>query len=97
MFRALFTVMTCVIPLVVAQTSIVSVTSPLQGATYFVGQPLVISWINPRVDTISKIQISHGDPAALQPGDVIATDVDAGKGSFEWDIPSDYPTGNDCK
>ncbi|KAI8096195.1 uncharacterized protein BX664DRAFT_323353 [Halteromyces radiatus] len=97
MFRTLFTLMILVFTLVVAQqTPIVSITAPLQNAAYSAGQRLVISWINPQVDTISQIQICHGNPAALQPIAVIATNVNAkGNGSFDWTIPSNYTTGSD--
>ncbi|CAO3577676.1 unnamed protein product [Absidia cylindrospora] len=81
--------------LVLAQQVIVSITAPLQNATFTAGGKLVVSWINPQVDSISQIQLSHGDPKALQPVTVIANNVDAKSGSYTWDIPSNLTAGKD--
>ncbi|ORZ25422.1 hypothetical protein BCR42DRAFT_7488 [Absidia repens] len=81
--------------LVYAQQPIVSITAPLQNASFTAGGKLVVSWINPQVDSISQIQLSHGSPQALQPITVIANNVDAKSGSYSWDIPSNLTTGND--
>lgn len=54
--------------------------------------------LNPQVDVIPQIQICRGAPAALQPIEVIALNVDAkANGSYAYEIPSDYQYGNDCR
>ncbi|KAI8333029.1 hypothetical protein BC941DRAFT_434917 [Chlamydoabsidia padenii] len=79
------------------QKQIVTITAPLANATYTAGQKLVISWIDPQVDTITQIQLYHGNPNALQPLAVIATNVPAntGNNTYVWDIPSNITAGND--
>ncbi|KAI8063152.1 hypothetical protein BC940DRAFT_321766 [Gongronella butleri] len=78
-----------------AQTTILSVTSPLQGASYTAGGDLVISWINPTVDTISQITLAQGSSTALQPVSVIATNVSASSGTYTWNIPAGQAAGTD--
>ncbi|KAF7731504.1 hypothetical protein EC973_009268 [Apophysomyces ossiformis] len=78
-----------------AQQNIVSITGPLRGAVLTAGESTTITWINPTVQTISKIALAKGDPAALQVVATIAENVDASTGSYTWNIPSDTPSGND--
>ncbi|KAI8138508.1 hypothetical protein BJV82DRAFT_631075 [Fennellomyces sp. T-0311] len=78
-----------------AQEVIVSITSPLEGTVYTAGKEATISWINPTVDTISKIVLAKGEATLLQPVADVATDVDAKLGSYKWTIPADTPPGND--
>ncbi|ORY99942.1 Ser-Thr-rich glycosyl-phosphatidyl-inositol-anchored membrane family-domain-containing protein [Syncephalastrum racemosum] len=78
-----------------AQTSILSVTSPLQGTTWTAGSSATITWINPSVDTISKIVLAHGESTALQQVQVIAENVSAADGSYTWTVPADLAPGTD--
>ncbi|KAI9489754.1 Ser-Thr-rich glycosyl-phosphatidyl-inositol-anchored membrane family-domain-containing protein [Zychaea mexicana] len=77
------------------QANIVSITSPLEGTTYTAGQEATISWINPTVDTISKIVLAKGSATALQPVADVASNVDAKAGSYKWTVPADIAPGND--
>ncbi|SAM03347.1 hypothetical protein [Absidia glauca] len=82
---------------VYAQVQIVTITAPLQNATYTAGQKLVIAWRDPQVDVITQIQLYHGNPNTLSPLGVIATNVNA-KGTnatYVWDIPANTTAGND--
>ncbi|KAI8328716.1 Ser-Thr-rich glycosyl-phosphatidyl-inositol-anchored membrane family-domain-containing protein [Chlamydoabsidia padenii] len=85
------------ITMVSAQQSkpIISVTAPLQGASYKAGEKATISWINPTVDSISQIVLAKGSSTALQPVTTIAQNVKASSGSYSWDIPADTPPGSD--
>ncbi|KAF7728563.1 hypothetical protein EC973_005967 [Apophysomyces ossiformis] len=74
---------------------IVSITSPLEGTKATAGQSLILSWINPKVPTISQIVLMRGPPTALQPVSVIAQNVNAADGSYSWKVPTDLPSGND--
>ncbi|CDH48758.1 hypothetical protein RO3G_02456 [Lichtheimia corymbifera JMRC:FSU:9682] len=76
-------------------TGILSVTSPIEGTTYTAGKDALITWTNPTVDTISQIVLAHGDPNNLQRLDVIASNVDAGAGSYTWSIPANTTAGTD--
>ncbi|KAL1928079.1 hypothetical protein VTP01DRAFT_2995 [Rhizomucor pusillus] len=76
-------------------TNILSVTAPLTGTVYTAGQDAIITWINPTVQTISQIVLAQGSATALQPVSVIATNVDASKGSYTWKIPADTAPGSD--
>ncbi|SAL96465.1 hypothetical protein [Absidia glauca] len=79
-----------------AQNSpIISVTAPLQGASYKAGDKAIISWVNPSVDSISQIVLAKGSSNALQPVTTIATNVPAASGSYTWNIPADTPAGSD--
>ena len=77
--------------------AIVSITSPLTGTVYKAGSKARITWINPKVDSISKISLARGPSTALQPVAQIAQNVNAATGSYEWDIPQDCENGKDCK
>ncbi|KAG0178020.1 hypothetical protein DFQ29_004040 [Apophysomyces sp. BC1021] len=79
----------------VSAQNIVSITSPLVGTTFTAGQPATISWINPTVQTISKIALAKGDPSALQVVSTIAENVAASTGSYIWNIPADIAPGTD--
>ncbi|ORZ16234.1 Ser-Thr-rich glycosyl-phosphatidyl-inositol-anchored membrane family-domain-containing protein [Absidia repens] len=78
-----------------SSTPIISVTAPLQGASYKAGDKAVISWINPTVDSISQIVLAKGSSNALQPVTTIASNVKADSGSYTWNIPADTPAGSD--
>ncbi|KAI8987575.1 hypothetical protein BDF20DRAFT_850985 [Mycotypha africana] len=77
-----------------AQTSIVSITSPLTGTVYTAGQPATITWIDQQVPMIPKIVLAKGIPTALQPVTVIAQNVDANAGSYTWNVPADIAPGD---
>ncbi|CAO3593579.1 unnamed protein product [Absidia cylindrospora] len=83
--------------MVSAQSSgaIISVTAPLQGASYKAGDKAIISWINPSVESISQIVLAKGGSTSLQPVTTIATNVPASSGSYTWNIPADIPAGSD--
>lgn len=76
---------------------IVSVTSPLSGTVYKAGQKVIISWVNPQVPEIPQIVLARGQQTALQPIAVIAKNVDASAGRYEFDMGTDCQNGNDCK
>ncbi|KAI8332364.1 hypothetical protein BC941DRAFT_129479 [Chlamydoabsidia padenii] len=78
-----------------AQSVIISVTAPLQGASYKAGYKAIISWINPSVDSISQIILAKGPSNALQSVSNIATNVPASSNSYTWNIPNDIPAGTD--
>ncbi|KAG0171778.1 hypothetical protein DFQ28_006374 [Apophysomyces sp. BC1034] len=78
-----------------AQNPIVSITSPLEGTKIAPGQSLIISWINPKVPTISQIVLMRGPPTGLQPVQVVAQNVNAADGSYAWKVPADLPGGQD--
>lgn len=44
---------------------------------------------------IPKITLAKGDPNALQPLATIAENVDATKGTYTWNVPSDTSAGTD--
>jgi Ser-Thr-rich glycosyl-phosphatidyl-inositol-anchored membrane family len=80
-----------------AQTTIVSLTSPLTGTVYNAGSNAIISWINPTVATISQIELVKGPATALQPVLTVTTNVNAADGTYTWAIPADTAAGTDCK
>ncbi|CAO3640775.1 unnamed protein product [Mucor hiemalis] len=91
-FAAVFAVAVAVVS---AQSNPVSITSPLTGTIYTAGQTATISWVQPQVDVIPKIVLAKGSPNALQPVATIAENVDATKGSYEWNIPANITAGED--
>ncbi|ORZ05217.1 Ser-Thr-rich glycosyl-phosphatidyl-inositol-anchored membrane family-domain-containing protein [Absidia repens] len=90
-------VVAALVSMVSAQSSgaIISVTAPLQGASYKAGDKAIISWINPSVESISQIVLAKGGSTSLQPVTTIATNVPASSGSYTWNIPADIPAGSD--
>ncbi|KAI9364065.1 hypothetical protein BD770DRAFT_286263, partial [Pilaira anomala] len=78
-----------------AQNNILSVTSPLKGTVYTAGKTARISWIKATVDSIPKIMLAKGDPSNLQIVEVLAENVDAKQGYYNWDIPADITPGKD--
>ncbi|KAI8336158.1 hypothetical protein BC941DRAFT_514342 [Chlamydoabsidia padenii] len=73
--------------------NIVSITSPLTGTVYTAGKPALLTWVDAKVSTIPAIVVAHGNASALEPISTIATDVDASTGSYTWNIPSDFISG----
>lgn len=80
-----------------AQTTPVSLTSPLTGTVYTAGQNAIITWINPTVATISQIELVKGPASALQPVLTVTTNVNANAMTYTWAIPADTAAGTDCK
>ena len=80
-----------------AQTTPVSLTSPLTGTVYTAGSNAIITWINPTVATISQIELVKGPSSALQPVLTVTTNVDANAMTYTWAIPADTAAGTDCK
>ncbi|CAO3669675.1 hypothetical protein G6F70_004704 [Rhizopus microsporus] len=78
-----------------AQTAIVSITSPLANARVKAGTEVIISWVNPKVPTISQIVLAKGPATALQPLMTIATNVNANDMKYVWKVPKELPEGND--
>ncbi|KAL0077303.1 hypothetical protein F4703DRAFT_1883286 [Phycomyces blakesleeanus] len=74
--------------------NIISVTSPLTGTVYTAGTSVIISWVNPTVDTISKIVLAQGAATALQPVLNVAENVPATTNSYTWAIPADITPGD---
>lgn len=78
-------------------SQIVSITSPLSNTKYKAGQEAIISWVNPKVSTISQIVLAKGPSTALQPIQTIATNVNANDLKYVWKIPIEIENGNECK
>ncbi|KAG2175794.1 hypothetical protein INT44_000272 [Umbelopsis vinacea] len=78
-----------------AQTTPVSLTSPLTGTVYTAGTNAIISWINPSVATISQIELVKGPSSALQPVLTVTTNVNAADMKYTWAIPADTAAGTD--
>ncbi|KAI7856361.1 hypothetical protein BDC45DRAFT_533790 [Circinella umbellata] len=74
---------------------IVSITAPLSGTKLKAGSDAIITWINPTVDSISKIMLAKGEATALQPLVEVASNVDAKAGTYTWKIPADIAPGAD--
>ncbi|KAI9305108.1 hypothetical protein BJ944DRAFT_265774 [Cunninghamella echinulata] len=91
--KATFIILTILIALASCQQNIVSITSPLSNSQYTAGEKLIISWINPTVQTIPSITLVNGPATALQPVSTIAQNVDANSGSYSWSIPADITPG----
>lgn len=93
------------ITLVFAQdnsTRVIHIASPSAGDVYQAGSHLFVSWsIYPTSGFITAINLYRGDPRKKQQESqliaIIATDVEAMKGSFNWMIPDALPTAKDCK
>jgi hypothetical protein len=76
---------------------IISVTSPLSNTKYKAGQEAIISWVNPKVATISQIVLAKGPSNALQPVLTIATNVNANDMKYVWKVPFELENGSECK
>lgn len=78
-----------------AQSTPVSITSPLTGTVYTAGGQALITWTNPTVPTLGQIQLAKGPATALQPVGQVATNVQTSDGKYTWTIPADTPAGTD--
>ncbi|CAO3625167.1 unnamed protein product [Cunninghamella blakesleeana] len=96
MFKSTFVALFALVSLISAQTQpIVSITSPLAKQSYTAGGQAIISWIDPKVDTIPIITLSKGASTALQPVTEVAKNVNAKDGQYKWTIPANIPAGDD--
>ncbi|KAI9283568.1 Ser-Thr-rich glycosyl-phosphatidyl-inositol-anchored membrane family-domain-containing protein [Umbelopsis sp. AD052] len=78
-----------------AQTTPVSITSPLTGTVYTAGGQALITWTNPTTPTLGQIQLAKGPATALQPVGQVASNVQTSDGKYTWTIPADTPAGTD--
>ncbi|KAI8362813.1 hypothetical protein BD560DRAFT_299177, partial [Blakeslea trispora] len=73
-----------------------SLTAPLQGSTWTIGNQETVSWQNVQ-DNIGKVLINlmQGDPNALKLVQTLAQDVDASLGNTTVTVPENVTAGND--
>ncbi|CEG62981.1 hypothetical protein RMATCC62417_00201 [Rhizopus microsporus] len=72
--------------------------APTKDQVLTAGTTTVITWTtNPGHDTISSIDLVHGDPNALVPvvNGHVADNVPTAPGTYNWNIPADLPAGTD--
>ncbi|CAO3608249.1 unnamed protein product [Cunninghamella echinulata] len=97
MFKSTFFALFTLVTYIAAQQAapIVSITSPLTKQSYTAGGQAIITWINPKVDTIPSITLSKGPSTALQPVAEVAKNVNAKDQKYTWTIPANTPPGDD--
>lgn len=78
-----------------AQTTPVSITSPLSGSSFKAGGQAMITWINPTTQTLAQVQLVQGPASALQPVAQVATNVNTADGKLTWTVPANTPAGSD--
>ncbi|ORZ12708.1 hypothetical protein BCR42DRAFT_453412 [Absidia repens] len=88
-----FTLLASTALLAVVSGQIVSITSPLSGTKLKAGTNAMLSWVSPKVPTISQIVLAKGPSNALQPVTTIASNVDTASGKYEWKIPYEIENG----
>ncbi|KAI7870790.1 hypothetical protein BDF14DRAFT_1993685 [Spinellus fusiger] len=74
---------------------IIAITSPLMGTKYKAGQQAILSWVNPKVPSISQIVLARGPSTGLQPITVLAQNVNTADGKYIWKIPENIESGDD--
>ncbi|KAI8072191.1 uncharacterized protein B0P05DRAFT_549250 [Gilbertella persicaria] len=80
---------------VVSAQNIVS-SQPTTNQVVTAGSTTQIVWA-PVSGTISTIDLRKGQASALTTVANIATNVDASKGSYAWNVDASIPAGTDCK
>ncbi|RUS20519.1 hypothetical protein BC937DRAFT_95027 [Endogone sp. FLAS-F59071] len=92
--KSLFVTLAALAISVNAQTAtICSITAPLQGTQWTAGQTAIISWINPTLANFTQIELEDGNPNALSPVGVLATNVPTAPLSYSFVVPANLPAG----
>ncbi|KAI9250784.1 hypothetical protein BY458DRAFT_482568 [Sporodiniella umbellata] len=73
----------------------ISITSPLANTKIRAGSEFIISWVNPKIKTISQITLSKGSSTSLQPLMTVAKDVNASDLKYVWKVPMELSNGED--
>jgi hypothetical protein len=91
--KLLFVTLAALAVSVNAQTAICSITAPLQNFVWNIGKDAIISWINPTVPSFTQIYLEEGNPSALTPVGVLASNVPTASGQYTFVVPANLTPG----